>query len=111
MTPPSTTLCRRAPATVKPNYLASRACTILKSASENSPSLLVSYGPLLAWQGLVLAGKCTENQFVLLQVGGISQEADYEYLGQDGFCHDRKHGGRANAGLTRLKVIGEYINS
>ena len=42
---------------------------------------------------------------VLLQVGGISQERDYEYLGQDGFCHDRKHGGSANAELTRLKVM------
>ena len=46
---------------------------------------------------------------VLLQVGGISQEADYEYLGQDGFCHDRKHGGSANAELTRLKVRKSYI--
>ena len=45
---------------------------------------------------------------VSLQVGGISQEADYEYLGQDGFCHDRKHGGGANAGLTRLKVTRAY---
>ena len=48
---------------------------------------------------------------MLLQVGGISQEADYEYLGQDGFCHDRKHGGRANAELTRLKVIHACVKS
>ena len=30
--------------------------------------------------------------------------ADYEYLGQDGFCRDRKHGGDNDAPLTRLKV-------
>ena len=42
--------------------------------------------------------------FVVRQVGGLAQEADYEYLGQDGFCHDRKHGGLADSALTRLKV-------
>lgn len=57
----------------------------------------------------LLLEKVLETHCVLLQVGGISQEADYEYLGQDGFCHDRKHGGSANAQLTRLKVSSKYI--
>ncbi|KAK9824976.1 hypothetical protein WJX81_002463 [Elliptochloris bilobata] len=38
----------------------------------------------------------------LVQVGGLAREADYEYLGQDGFCRDRKHGGDADTALTRL---------
>ncbi len=38
------------------------------------------------------------------QIGGLAREDDYEYLGQDGFCRDRKHGGDADAALTQLKV-------
>ena len=65
---------------------------------------MILYGHLLASPEL-------DVYFVPLQVGGISQEADYEYLGQDGFCHDRKHGGSANAELTRLKVPSSYIKN
>jgi hypothetical protein len=41
------------------------------------------------------------------QIGGLAREDDYEYLGQDGFCRDRKHGGDADAALTQLKVRRE----
>lgn len=45
------------------------------------------------------------------QVGGLAREADYEYLGQDGYCRDREHGGAADAALTRLKVRAIFAHA